>query len=345
LRTDIEHWPGWPDHRSAIIAEVGMNHGGDESLAWEMIQAAHENGADFVKLQTYSTERFFHPSLSYFGSSKKMELSSDSTARLFKKAKSIGAFLISTPFDIENVDLLETFAPPLYKVASMDNDNYPLIESISKKGRPLIISCGMASIEEIQRVVDVVKDTGNDQLILLHCVSDYPADPASLNLNMIPYLTDLTNVPIGFSDHAIGMHSSYLAVFLGAVVVEKHFTTDRKLESKIPDADHKISFEPSELKDLRVFCEAIPTMKGVAPRKISKGETSGRKNFRRGIFAKRHIKVGEPLTLENTIFLRPVGGIPAGRWDQIEEKKAVRSINAMQPIQFSDLGLLTKVDS
>ena len=339
MRQDCETWPGWPKKRPAIIAEVGMNHGGNQSLAWEMIQAAHGNGADFIKLQTYSTERFLHPSLPYFDNTKKMELSSDSTVRLFKKAKSIGALLISTPFDEENVDFLETLAPPFYKVASMDNDNYPLIRSISKKGRPLIVSCGMASIEEIQRVVDVVKETGNDKLILLHCVSDYPADPALLNLSMIPYLTGLTNIPVGFSDHAIGMHSAYMAVSLGAVVVEKHFTTDRKLEGKIPDADHEISFEPSELKDLRAYCEAISTMKGVAPRKISKGEAGGRKNFRRGIFAKRHLYEGETLTLENTIFLRPVGEIPAGRWDQIEGKKVVRSISAMEPIQSSDLGL------
>tara|TARA_B100000686_G_scaffold250623_1_gene260859 strand:+ start:566 stop:1585 length:1020 start_codon:yes stop_codon:yes gene_type:complete len=339
MRKDCENWPGWPQKRPAIIAEVGINHGGDENLAWEMIQAAHENGADFIKLQTYSTERFFHPDLPYYSSTKSMELSPESTAQLFKKAKSIGAQLISTPFDTDSLELLETFAPPLYKVASMDNDNYPLIKSICDKSRPLIISCGMANIEEIQNVLDVVKNTGNDKLILLHCVSDYPADPASLNLNMIPYLSNLANVPIGFSDHAIGMHSAYLAASLGAVVVEKHFTTDRNLESKIPDADHEISFEPSELKNLRAFCEAIPTMKGVAPRKILKGETSGRQNFRRGIFANRNIDAGETLTLENTIFLRPVSEIPAGRWDEIEDKKVVHSISAMQPIKFSDLGL------
>jgi N,N'-diacetyllegionaminate synthase len=345
MRLDCKDWPGWPDKRTAIIAEVGINHGGNENLAWEMIQAAHENGADFIKLQTYSTERFFHPNLPYFDNTKSMELSPDATARLFKKAKALGALLISTPFDFESVDLVEAFDPPLYKVASMDNDNYPLIRFISKKRRPTIISCGMASIEEIQRVVAVVEKAGNDKLVLLHCVSDYPADPASLNLNMIPYLTDLINVPVGFSDHAIGMHSSYLAASLGAVVIEKHFTTDRKLEGKIPDADHEISFEPSELRDLRAYCEDIQVMKGVAPREISEGEMNGRKNSRRGIFAKRHIKAGEPLTLSNTIFLRPVGEIPAGHWDQIEAKITVKPIDAMEPIHFSDLGLPIKTYS
>jgi N,N'-diacetyllegionaminate synthase len=345
MRLDCANWPGWPDKRTAIIAEVGINHGGNENLAWEMIQAAHENGADFIKLQTFSTESFIHPSLPYFNNTKSMELSPDATARLFKKAKMIGAQLISTAFDFESLELLETFSPSLYKVASMDNDNYPLIQSISKKGRPIIISCGMASLEEIQRAAKVVKQTGNDKLVLLHCVSDYPADPASLNLNMISYLTDLIKVPVGFSDHAIGMHSAYLAASLGAVVIEKHFTTDRKLEDKIPDADHEISFEPSELKKLKDFCQDVSIMKGTAPREISKGEANGRKNFRRGIFAKRHIKSGEPLTLENTIFLRPVGEIPAGHWDQIEKKVTVRSIDALQPIHFSDLGLPAKVDN
>ena len=339
MRKDFKNWINWPDKRTVIIAEVGINHGGDEALAWEMILAAHENGADFIKLQTYSTERFFHPSLPYFDATKSMELSPEATSRLFKKAKVAAAKLITTPFDFESVDLIENFSPPLYKIASMDNDNSPLIRYIAQKGHPVIISCGMASVEEIQKLIHVVEKTGNDKLILLHCVSDYPASPESLNLEMIPYLSNLFNIPVGFSDHSIGMDGAYLAASMGAVAIEKHFTTDRNLVKKFPNADHEISFEPGELKELRMFCEKIPSMKGIAPRKITAGETIGRKNFKRGVYAKKPIKKGEPLTRDNTILLRPVGEIPAGFWDQITGKIAEKSIGNMEPIRFSDIGL------
>ena len=337
MRTDIEHWPGWPDNRPAIIAEVGMNHGGDESLAWEMIQAAHENGADFVKLQTYSTERFFHPSLTYFDSTKSMELSCESTSELFINSEKKGIQLFTTPFDLESVDFIDKFSPKLYKVASMDNDNTPLIEHIAQKGKPLIVSCGMASFDEIYQVLETVKKTGNDQLVLLHCISDYPAKPESLNLEMIPYLKNKFNIPIGFSDHAIGLHSAVMAIAMGASMVEKHFTTDRKLTDQMPDADHDISIEPQELSELIAFAEDASLMRGKAPRQITSGEEEGRTAFRRGLYTRKAVKAGEKLSLENTVLLRPVKGIAANQWTDVFGKSFLREIKAMEAINLSDL--------
>ena len=337
MRTDIEHWPGWPDHRSAIIAEVGMNHGGDESLAWEMIQAAHENGADFVKLQTYSTERFFHPSLTYFDSTKSMELSCESTSELFINSEKKGIQLFTTLFDSESVDFIDKFSPKLYKVASMDNDNTPLIEHIAQKGKPIIVSCGMASFDEIYQVLETVKKTGNDQLVLFHCISDYPAKPESLNLEMIPYLKNKFNVPIGFSDHAIGLHSAFMAISMGALMVEKHFTTDRKLADQMPDADHDISIEPQELSELIAFAKDASLMRGKAPRQITSGEEEGRTAFRRGLYTRKAVKVGEKLSLENTVLLRPVTGIAANQWTDVFGKSFLREIKAMEAINLSDL--------
>ena len=337
MRTDIEHWAGWPDHRPAIIAEVGMNHGGDESLAWEMIQAAHENGADFVKLQTYSTERFFHPSLTYFDSTKSMELSCESTSELFINSEKKGIQLFTTPFDLESVDFIDKLSPKLYKVASMDNDNTPLIEHIAQKGKPIIVSCGMASFDEIYQVLETVKKTGNDQLVLLHCISDYPAKPESLNLEMIPYLKNKFNVPIGFSDHAIGLHSAFMAISMGALMVEKHFTTDRKLADQMPDADHDISIEPQELSELIAFAEDASLMRGKAPRQITSGEEEGRTAFRRGLYTRKAVKAGEKLSLENTVLLRPVKGIAANQWTDVFGKSFLREIKAMEAINLSDL--------
>ena len=337
MRQDYENWPGWPQKRPAIIAEVGINHGGDENLAWEMIQAAHENGADFIKLQTYSTERFFHPSLSYFDSTKSMELSCESTAELFAKAEKNGIQLFTTPFDSESVDFIEKFNPKLYKVASMDNDNTPLIEYIAQKRRPVIVSCGMANLEEISQVLQAVEETGNERLILLHCVSYYPAMPDTLNLEMIPYLKKQFNVPVGFSDHAIGLHSAYMAISMGAAIIEKHFTTDRKLAGSMPDADHEISIEPIELKELRAFSESMLLMRGKAPRQITTGEKEGRTAFRRGLYTKKPVKVGEKISLDNTVLLRPVKGIAANQWLDVCGKPFLREMGTMEAINISDL--------
>lgn len=332
-------WTGWPQNRAVIIAEVGINHGGDESLAWEMIQIAHENGADFVKLQSFATEDFFHPSLPYFSSTKAMELSIEAQKRLFKKAKKRKIKLITTPFDFKSVDIADEFEPPAHKIASMDNDNIPLIRYIAKKGRPVLVSCGMANIREIEKVVNIMEQEGNNKLVLLHCISDYPTKPQDLNLEMINLLKSVFKMPVGLSDHSLGLKSSYIAASLGAVVIEKHFTIDRTLHDRFPDADHNISIEPYELKTLMEFCEAIPVMMGNAPRKLTKNEVSGRQNFRRGLYAKRDIKIGEYLNLENTIFLRPVSGIGAGDWDKVCGKEVKRNISQYQPILYTDLGL------
>ena len=333
------NWPDWPEGRTAVIAEVGINHGGDEDLAWEMIKSAHLNGADFVKLQSFITEEFFHPSLSYFDSTKSMELSIDSQRDLFRKAKSDGIKLITTPFDFASVDMVEEFSPSVHKIASMDNDNIPLIRYIAEKNRPVLISCGMADLGEIQKIVNIMEEVGNDKLVLLHCVSDYPAEPECLNLSMIDLLRNTFGYPIGLSDHSYGLYGSYVAASMGVQVIEKHFTTDRSLQKKYPDADHDISINPKELKELRIFCESVPVMMGHAPREFTENEKIGRLNMRRGIYAKRNIGIGEKLDGENTIFLRPVRGIKAGLWDDVCGKEVKREILELNPISFTDLGM------
>ncbi len=333
------NWPDWPEGRTAVIAEVGINHGGDEDLAWEMIKSAHLNGADFVKLQSFVTEEFFHPSLSYFDSTKSMELSVDSQRDLFRKAKSDGIKLITTPFDFASVDMVEEFSPSVHKIASMDNDNIPLIRYIAEKNRPVLISCGMADLGEIQKIVNIMEEVGNDKLVLLHCVSDYPAEPECLNLSMIDLLRNTFGYPIGLSDHSYGLYGSYVAASMGVQVIEKHFTTDRSLQKKYPDADHDISINPEEMKELRMFCESVSVMMGQAPRKFTENEKLGRLSMRRGIYAKQDICIDEKLSLENVAFLRPVVGMPVGCWDKIVGKKIVSNISKLQPIYYSDIGL------
>lgn len=335
----IKNWSGWPSERTAIIAEIGLNHGGDESLAWKMIQSAHNNGADFVKLQTFVMKEFFHSSLPYYKNIRDMGLSFDSQRRLFIKAANNNINLITTPFDRATVDLTEEFSPTAYKVASMDNDNVPLIRYIAGKKRPVIISCGMADLGEIQRVVEIMEEAGNKKLVLLHCVSDYPTKEKDMNLSMISFLRDTFGYPSGLSDHSIGLFSSYVAASLEASLIEKHFTTDKFLQEKYPDADHDISILPDELKELRTFCESISQMMGKAPRKLTDNENEGRMMYRRGLYAKKDINPGEKISLDNTAFLRPVKGIKAGDWDYVCGKEIKNPIPKNQPITYSDLVL------
>lgn len=337
MKIDYLTWPDWPHNRTAIVAEVGVNHGGNEGLAWEMIQSANENGADFVKLQSFVMESFFHPSLSYYSNTKSLELSFEVQRRLFSKAKNEGINLITTPYDFDSVDMVEEFNPPAHKIASMDNDNIPLIRYIAEKGRPVLVSCGMADLDEIQSVVNIIKRAGNNKLVLLHCISDYPTRDEDMNLAAINLLKRMFDLPVGLSDHSLGLTGSYIAASLGATVIEKHFTIDRSLVKKIPDADHDISIEPSELKELNRFCESVNVMLGCERRKLTENEIAGRKNLRRGLYARRNIKAGEKLTLENTVLLRPVKGISANQWDKMVGKKYVSNIKKHKPIYMSDL--------
>jgi len=337
--SNYPNWEGWTGNRTVIIAEVGINHGGDEALAWDMILSAHKNGADFVKLQSFITNEFFHPSLSYYSDTESMELSSEAQTKIYENAAHEGIKLITTPYDISSVDTADRFNPYAHKIASMDNNNERLISYIAKKQRPVIVSCGMASLSEIHEIVNLFQKEKNDKLVLLHCVSNYPTKAKDLNLSMIPFLKETFNVFVGFSDHSIGLDADFIAISLGASIIEKHFTIDRSLANKYPEADHDISIEPDELKRLREFSESASVMLGKAPRIISEEEVNGRLEYRRGIYASLDIHPGRELTEKNTIFLRPVRGIEAGLWKTIKGQKAKRFIPSFAPVVYSDIGL------
>lgn len=328
-------WLAWPRARTAVVAEVGLNHGGDVEVAWEMIQSAHRHGADFVKLQSFDTAKLLHPSLDYYEATRALELSRSAQESLFVRARSESIALVTTPFDTPSLELAEAFNPPFHKVASMDVDNMPLLTRVAETGRPVIVSCGMASNEEIADVVNVMSACGNDKLVLLHCVSDYPAEERSLNLAMIPFLQDRFHTFVGLSDHTVGLTGAHVASSLGAAVVEKHFTLDRSLAASMPAADHELSMEPEELGALRRFFESVPIVMGKAPRTLTVNEEAGRHTYRRGIYAGRDIAAGETLELENVTFLRPVKGLPAGAWNDVRGRRAACHIAAESPITAS----------
>ena len=338
MHYEYPQWAGWPGDRTALVAEVGVNHGGDEELAWDMIQAAHRHGADFVKLQTFVMEKFLHPCLPYYDDTAGVSLAAEAQRRLWSRARGEGIRLMTTAFDLESLGVAEDHDPPAHKVASMDLTNTPLLRGVARTGRPVLLSCGMANLDEIERAVRLIEDAGNRRILLLHCVSDYPAAPGDLNLSMMDYFGRTFRRPVGLSDHSLGIDSARIAASLGAAVIEKHFTTDPGLLKTIPQGDHDISITPRDLGELRSFCESVAEMIGQAPRPVTEGEREKRTSCRRSIYASRDIAAGQVLSEDNMVCLRPVQGTPAESWDELSGAVAVRSIGKLEPIRIVDVG-------
>lgn len=232
-----------------VIAEIGINHGGDFSIAEELIQSAAAAGANAVKLQTYITEKRVPTDSPIFGLLKQCELTYDEQERLFKIGRDLDVLVFSTPFDTEAVDFLESIENPVYKVASFDTINKALLRKIGRTGKPVIMSTGMTNIEELgaawKELGGLDDGTGCD-LALLHCVSSYPTPPEAANLSVIKLLHRLHNGPVGYSDHTIGTEIPIMAVAAGAQLVEKHFTLDTAAEGP----DHALSADPETLKSM-----------------------------------------------------------------------------------------------
>jgi len=220
-------------NRIYVIAEAGLNHGGNKERALALVRAAKWAGADAVKFQTFRAERLASTQPATLGHTKdqpnlqelfkKLELPFDTFKALHKEAKRMGIEFLSTPFDEESADFLDDLGVSAFKIASGDITHRPLIEHVSRKAKPILLSTGMSSVEEIEHAIDWMHTQSNDQVVLLHCVSSYPAKTEELNLKSVQYLRDRFGVPVGFSDHSVGTLGSVVATSLGAQVIERHF--------------------------------------------------------------------------------------------------------------------------
>lgn len=228
--------------KTFIVAEIGINHGGDLKTARGLIRKASHCGADAVKMQTYLTEKRVSQNSPIYKLLKKCELGPKEHQELFKVAVEEGIILFSTPFDDESVDLLVKLGAPAIKIASFDIVNFRLLKKVVQTKIPLIISTGMANKEEVNKAVELLEGN-NTEYCLLHCISAYPAKKEDANLNVIKTLKKNYDCPIGYSDHTLGIKVPVLAVAAGATVIEKHFTLDKNLEGP----DHKMSADPKDL--------------------------------------------------------------------------------------------------
>ncbi len=304
-----------------IIAEIGANHNGDMDLAKQMIDSAVDCGADAVKFQSWSNtsliakeeydrnQKYDDSPKKHFGSLKEMVdkyyLREEQHFELKEYCDKKEVDFCSTPFSIDEVDLLNKCDVPFYKVASMDINNIQLLNKLSEGGRPIILSTGMATLGEIDAAVELLTKLGVNDISLLHCISIYPPAYEDINLRNITMLQQTFDLPIGFSDHSIGFSIPLASVALGACIIEKHFTTDKNL----PGWDHEISADPFEMK---IICEEsanIAKSMGVFKKVVSTAEVAKRDKFRRSVVIVRDLPEGHILTDQDLTSKRPGTGI------------------------------------
>ena len=326
-------------HPCFIIAEAGINHNGDTKLAAELVDAAAAAGADAIKFQTHFPEHEMlrgGATAAYVGESlfdllTRTALSREAHATLRDRANERDILFLSTPFSREAADYLETLGVPAFKTGSGELTHLPMQQHIARKGRPMIISTGMSTPEEIDRTVQVVRAAGAP-FALMHCTSTYPTPYEHVQLGCINWLQDVYGVPVGFSDHTLGGYVALAAVASGAALFEKHFTTSRSL----PGPDQQGSMEPRELEDLVNGIRAIERARG-ATKKIQPGEQDVRNMAHHSVVSIRDIAVGATIGAGDVWAKRPGTGIPARRLGEIVGRKAKRAIAKDRLISWEDL--------
>ncbi len=326
-----------------IIAEAGVNHNGSLDRAKKLVDAAKTCGADIVKFQTAKLDSLVSKSAHMADYQKKntgveesqkdmlskLLLSFDDFVELAKYCKEIGIQFLSTPFDIESIRFLNDMQD-IWKVPSGEITNYPYLVEIGKTKKKVILSTGMAEMEEIQAAIDVLKENGTEDITILQCTTEYPAPIKDVNLNVMQTMRETFGHPVGYSDHTQGIEVDLAAVALGAAVIEKHFTLDRNL----PGPDHKASLEPDELRAMVDGIRKIELALGSKEKKPSEVELKNRLVARKSIVAKAFIKVGERLTEDNITTKRPGSGINPMRWNEVIGTKAIRNYEEDELIEL-----------
>lgn len=334
--------------RPFIIAEMSGNHNQSLERALEIVEAAAKTGAHALKIQTYTADTLtldvesddflIKDEDSLWKSRKLHDLYDEAYTPwewhepIFNRAKELGMLAFSTPFDDSAVDFLETLDVPLYKIASFENTDLPLIKKVAATGKPMIVSTGMANAAELDELVRTAKENGCKDLILLKCTSTYPATPENTNIVTIPHMRELFDVQVGLSDHTMGTGVAVAAVALGATVIEKHFTLSRADGG----VDAAFSMEPAEMKALVEETERAWQAIG----KVTYGPTEKEKaslKFRRSIYVAKDIQSGEVFTEENIRIVRPGYGLEPKYYPSLIGKVAKKSYKMGTPIKFDDL--------
>lgn len=333
------------DHPCFIIAELSANHNGDLDVAIETIRAAKKTGADAIKLQTYTpdtltidcdNEHFKIGGGTLWDGKTLYELYGEAYTpwewhkQLFEVAQEEGLICFSSPFDVTAVDFLEELNVPAYKIASFEIQDIPLIEYAASKGKPIIMSTGIAEEADIQLAVDTCRKAGNDDIILLKCTSSYPAPLELANLNTIPDLKQRFGVEVGFSDHTYGSLAPTIATTLGAKVIEKHFILDKSIGG--PDAD--FSLDVNEFTEMVNQVRDTEKLLGEVSYELSEKVKNNRK-FARSLFVVQDVKKGDVINQENIQSIRPGYGLHPKYYNKILGKKFIRNAKRGEPLSLN----------
>jgi pseudaminic acid synthase len=330
-----------------IVAELSANHNNELKIALESIRAIKDAGADAVKVQTYrpdsitidsdkgifQTRKDSHwPGRKLYDLYKKGSLPYEWHEELKSLAEGLGLIFFSTPFDHQDVDFLESLDVPAYKIASLEINDIPLISYVAEKGKPIILSTGIAKVEDIQLAVNTCQSKGNDQIIILKCTSSYPTPPEEANLLSMQWLKDTFDVLTGLSDHTLGIYAPITAISLGAKFIEKHFVLDKNLKSL--DAD--FSLDPDEFSKMVFAIRETEKLLGNYAYSLTQKMEMARKSMR-SIFIIRDVKKGERFTRENIKSIRPGNGLHPKHFYNILGKKAAKDLEAGTPLSFNDI--------
>lgn len=322
--------PGFPVF---VIAEAGLNHNGNPDMAAKLIKTAAACGADAIKFQTYTTAELFPPDHPDYAKFERHVFSRDTYEALIGDARRHHIVFLSTPFDEASADLLESLNVPAFKIGSGELTHLQFLKYLALKKRPLLLSTGMATGEQVDRAVETIQGTGNGSLALLHCVSAYPCPLEEANVRRITTLRNQYELPAGYSDHTESTIAAVAAVSLGACIIEKHFT----LSHHLPGWDHHFSFDPDQFRAYVKKIRDTETVLGSPNKALTVSEKSIEEIARRSLYARTAIKAGEPFTPQNLIVRRPIGPLPADQYERVLGKIARRDIQEGTPIQLLDI--------
>ena len=319
-----------------IIAEAGVNHNGSFALACKLVDAAKEAGVDCIKFQTFKSENLVSRTAkkaeyqkkttgdsSQQDMLKKLELSFDEFLNLKSYCEKVGICFLSTPFDFDSIEFLNSIDMPFWKIPSGEVTNLPYLLALAKTGKPVVMSTGMCTLQEIRDAIDVLQANGIKEIKLLHCNTEYPTPFEDVNLKAMQAMHDEFHLEVGYSDHTKGIEVPIAAVALGATIIEKHFTLDRNMEGP----DHKASLEPQELAEMVCCIRNIEKALGSGDKMPSPSEKKNIAVARKSIVAKSKIKAGDTLTEENITVKRPGTGISPMKWFEVLGTKAVKDFD------------------
>lgn len=327
-----------------IIAEAGVNHNGNIELARKMVDEAKDAGADCIKFQTFVAENIVtkradkaeyqkqgtNANESQLDMLEKLELSFDEFVELNEYCKEKDIEFLSTAFDFDSIDFLGSLDMKRWKIPSGDITNLPYLIKIARFGKPVLLSTGMSTMEEVRAAVSALKENGSADITILHCTTEYPTPFGDVNLKAMNAIQAEFGIPVGYSDHTKGIEIAIAAVALGATVIEKHFTLDRNMEGP----DHKASLEPNELKAMVSAIRNVEVAIGNGVKKPAESEIKNLEIARKSIIAKRNIKKGERFTEENLTIKRPGNGISPMKWFEVIGQVASRDFEEDELIEL-----------